>query len=220
MVRASSAAAPRRTRARRSVTLASTCATSTRRPTGRSRARRRRTTRPMRTCISPDATSCCSRKRRVCARVADRSHRDRPLARNPFPDATPDSRGDGRALSLGLDHALQSRRRIVRLTRRTSSGAAGARRAVRAHPVVHEPGGCHPTAPSPRGGDPGCHPPAPSPRGGDPACHPPAPSPRGGDPGRGDASTCGRCSKCRERRDAFAAAGIADPAGYAHASPR
>ena len=31
---------------------------------------------------------------------------------------------------------------------------------------------------------------------------------------------CGRCSKCRERRDAFASAGISDPATYAHPSPR
>lgn len=31
---------------------------------------------------------------------------------------------------------------------------------------------------------------------------------------------CGVCSKCRERRDAFAAAGVADPAEYAHQSPR
>jgi 7-cyano-7-deazaguanine synthase len=31
---------------------------------------------------------------------------------------------------------------------------------------------------------------------------------------------CGLCSKCRERRDAFAAAGMADPAAYANASPR
>jgi 7-cyano-7-deazaguanine synthase len=31
---------------------------------------------------------------------------------------------------------------------------------------------------------------------------------------------CGRCSKCRERRDAFAAAGIDDPTIYAGASPR
>jgi 7-cyano-7-deazaguanine synthase len=31
---------------------------------------------------------------------------------------------------------------------------------------------------------------------------------------------CGLCSKCRERRDAFAAASIADPTEYAHASPR
>ena len=31
---------------------------------------------------------------------------------------------------------------------------------------------------------------------------------------------CGLCSKCRERRDAFAAAGLADTASYAHASPR
>lgn len=31
---------------------------------------------------------------------------------------------------------------------------------------------------------------------------------------------CGRCSKCRERRDAFAAAGVADPASYASVPPR
>ena len=31
---------------------------------------------------------------------------------------------------------------------------------------------------------------------------------------------CGRCSKCRERRDAFAAAGVADPTAYANPSPR
>ena len=31
---------------------------------------------------------------------------------------------------------------------------------------------------------------------------------------------CGRCSKCRERRDAFLAAGFEDPTAYANASPR
>ena len=31
---------------------------------------------------------------------------------------------------------------------------------------------------------------------------------------------CGLCSKCRERRDAFQAAGITDPTTYASASPR
>jgi len=31
---------------------------------------------------------------------------------------------------------------------------------------------------------------------------------------------CGLCSKCRERRDAFHAAGIADPTTYANISPR
>lgn len=31
---------------------------------------------------------------------------------------------------------------------------------------------------------------------------------------------CGLCSKCRERRDAFAAAGVPDPTIYANASPR
>jgi 7-cyano-7-deazaguanine synthase len=30
---------------------------------------------------------------------------------------------------------------------------------------------------------------------------------------------CGRCSKCRERREAFAAAGLADPAAYDHPIP-
>ena len=31
---------------------------------------------------------------------------------------------------------------------------------------------------------------------------------------------CGLCSKCRERRDAFHAAGITDPTTYANISPR
>ena len=31
---------------------------------------------------------------------------------------------------------------------------------------------------------------------------------------------CGLCSKCRERRDAFAEAGVADPTGYANRPPR
>jgi 7-cyano-7-deazaguanine synthase len=31
---------------------------------------------------------------------------------------------------------------------------------------------------------------------------------------------CGQCSKCRERRDAFAAAAVTDPTPYAQASPR
>jgi 7-cyano-7-deazaguanine synthase len=33
-------------------------------------------------------------------------------------------------------------------------------------------------------------------------------------------SHCGLCSKCRERRDAFAAAGVTDPTRYANPSPR
>jgi 7-cyano-7-deazaguanine synthase len=31
---------------------------------------------------------------------------------------------------------------------------------------------------------------------------------------------CGRCSKCRERRDAFSEAGVLDPSVYAQPSPR
>lgn len=42
------------------------------------------------------------------------------------------------------------------------------------------------------------------------SCMNPAPGPQ----------HCGLCSKCRERRDAFAAAGVADPTTYANASPR
>jgi 7-cyano-7-deazaguanine synthase len=34
------------------------------------------------------------------------------------------------------------------------------------------------------------------------------------------ATHCGRCSKCRERRDAFASARIADPTTYEHQPPR
>jgi 7-cyano-7-deazaguanine synthase len=36
----------------------------------------------------------------------------------------------------------------------------------------------------------------------------------------GLAQHCGLCSKCRERRDAFAAAGVSDPSTYANKSPR
>ena len=35
-----------------------------------------------------------------------------------------------------------------------------------------------------------------------------------------EAMHCGLCSKCRERRDAFVAAGVADPTPYAQPSPR
>ena len=31
---------------------------------------------------------------------------------------------------------------------------------------------------------------------------------------------CGLCSKCRERRDAFASAGVSDPSVYANRPPR
>jgi 7-cyano-7-deazaguanine synthase len=35
-----------------------------------------------------------------------------------------------------------------------------------------------------------------------------------------DGRHCGRCSKCRERRDAFAQAGVIDPTTYRHTPPR
>jgi 7-cyano-7-deazaguanine synthase len=42
------------------------------------------------------------------------------------------------------------------------------------------------------------------------SCMNPAPGPQ----------HCGLCSKCRERRDAFAGAGVVDPTSYANRSPR
>ncbi len=41
-----------------------------------------------------------------------------------------------------------------------------------------------------------------------------------GPPGAGLPLHCGLCSKCRERRDAFEAAGVSDPTPYANPSPR
>ena len=35
-----------------------------------------------------------------------------------------------------------------------------------------------------------------------------------------DGRHCGRCSKCRERRDAFAEAGVDDPTTYRNVPPR
>jgi 7-cyano-7-deazaguanine synthase len=35
-----------------------------------------------------------------------------------------------------------------------------------------------------------------------------------------DGTHCGRCSKCRERRDAFHDAGVADPTKYRERPPR
>lgn len=47
-------------------------------------------------------------------------------------------------------------------------------------------------------------------------------NPRAGAPAAAGALPmhCGLCSKCRERRDAFAGAGVADPSTYANQSPR
>ena len=61
------------------------------------------------------------------------------LAHNPFPDATPEFRAAmARALSLGLAARWRSTRPTRTRARPTSSAAGGARRAVRAHAVVHE----------------------------------------------------------------------------------
>ncbi|MEW6321821.1 MAG: 7-cyano-7-deazaguanine synthase [Acidobacteriota bacterium] len=52
------------------------------------------------------------------------------------------------------------------------------------------------------------------------SCMSPRPPGDGGRPGDGLPRHCGLCSKCRERRDAFAAAGVPDPTSYASPSPR
>ncbi len=52
------------------------------------------------------------------------------------------------------------------------------------------------------------------------SCMNPVPDPRFPAAGSRLPEHCGLCSKCRERRDAFAAAGVSDPSHYAHQSPR
>ena len=99
----------RRARAAARLALASTCATSTPRRTGRWRGARRRITRRTRTCICPAATSILLGKAAVFCAAA---HIDRlvlgTLGHNPFPDATPEFRAAmARALSLGLAHDLR-----------------------------------------------------------------------------------------------------------------
>ncbi len=95
-----------------------------------------------------------------------------PLAGNPFPDATPAFfAAMERALTLGLDHALQ----VVTPFRHLSKADVIAR--GRELDVPFE---LTLSCMNPLGGQ-----------------------------------HCGRCSKCRERLEAFDAAGVADPAPYA-----
>ena len=66
-----------------------------------------------------------------------------PLAGNPFPDATPEFfAAMARALSLGLAHDLVVDTPFARMHKERSDPAGRrARRAARAHAVVHEPEG-------------------------------------------------------------------------------
>jgi 7-cyano-7-deazaguanine synthase len=104
-----------------------------------------------------------------------------PLAGNPFPDATPAFfEAMGRALSLGLDHAIAIATPFAALhkedviRRGQSLGVPLALTLSCMNPIDGKPRPFH----------------------------------------------CGLCSKCRERRDGFVNAGVADPTTYAHASPR
>lgn len=95
-----------------------------------------------------------------------------PLAGNPFPDATPEFfAAMGRALSLGVDQALQIAAPFAHL---------GKRDVIRIGAALDVPWELTLSCMNPAG-----------------------------------AEHCGRCSKCRERLQAFAAAGVPDPAPYA-----
>lgn len=106
------------------------------------------------------------------------------LAANPFPDATPaffDAMS--RALSLGLDHALE----VVTPFASWHKEDVIKRGAELGVPLEHTLSCMNPVA--------------------DRTC---AAVP----------VHCGLCSKCRERRDAFAAAGVEDRTAYANPAPR
>jgi 7-cyano-7-deazaguanine synthase len=100
-----------------------------------------------------------------------------PLAGNPFPDATPDFfRAMGRALSLGLNHAIAIAAPFAAL-HKADVVRLGLALGVPLELTL--------------------------------SCMNPA-----------DDVHCGRCSKCRERQEAFIAAGVADPTRYAAPPPR
>jgi 7-cyano-7-deazaguanine synthase len=126
-----------------------------------------------------------------------------PLAGNPFPDARREFFASmSTSLSLGLDHEITVATPFLDWGKEDVI-----RRGVELHVPLDLTLSCM-NPPPPADDLPGSgetspeRPPA--------AKAGPAPGPR----------HCGLCSKCRERRDAFAAAGVADPATYAHRSPR
>src|SRR5471032_2881504 len=107
------------------------------------------------------------------------------LAHNPFPDATPEFRAAmARALSLGLDHPLQIDAPYAN-TGKSDVIRRGAALGVRFELTLS----CM-NPPTALNSQLSALSPEPS------ALH------------------CGACSKCRERHDAFLAAGIADPTAY------
>ena len=120
-----------------------------------------------------------------------------PLAGNPFPDARPSFfRAMEQALSLGLDHGIEIATPFLDwekeqvIQRGVELGVPLEFTLSCMNPVVGAGG-------AGRAGG-------------------------AGGAGRDEPLPlhCGLCSKCRERRDAFEAAGVADPTSYANKSPR
>ncbi|MDO8679230.1 MAG: 7-cyano-7-deazaguanine synthase [Acidobacteriota bacterium] len=114
-----------------------------------------------------------------------------PLAGNPFPDARPEFfTAMSSALSLGLDHAIAIVTPFLDWQKEDVI-----RRGVELGVPLELTLSCM----NPVGGSTGS---------------------TGSAGSTGLPVHCGWCSKCRERRDAFAAAGVPDPTIYANASPR
>jgi 7-cyano-7-deazaguanine synthase len=118
-----------------------------------------------------------------------------PLAGNPFPDARPAFFASmQRALTLGLDHPIDIATPFIGWEKEEvirRGQALGV-------PLDLTLSCMRPIAPPAHRGT-----------------HPHASEESDGVP-----LHCGLCSKCRERRDAFAGAGVPDPTTYANASPR
>lgn len=113
-----------------------------------------------------------------------------PLAGNPFPDARPEFfEAMGRALSLGLDRPI-----AIAAPLADRHKDAVIRRGIELGVPLQLTLSCMAPVPDPA------------------ASATDAPEPR-------IPLHCGACSKCRERRQAFDAAGVPDPTRYAEATP-